>query len=180
MLIQIVFVKYVEFLMLLFHRRINPKCSQSFIKYNKITNTKTINTIWSVSIHIIGCTISQGSIVANVVEEVGGPVTSRAILSLLQAPGGVQALRSKRKYHIVSVCICGRKLRYMAFTCKIRQKIYPNLSQYDFLFSSICNQGQLHMMGTRYAECTRKVQYQVMRQQSLVTSPHLLPKKGID
>ena len=42
---------------------------------------------------MIGCTISQGSIVANVVEEVGGPVTSRAILSLLQAPGGVQALR---------------------------------------------------------------------------------------
>ena len=118
MLIQIVFVKYVEFLMLLYRRNISPKCSQSFIKYNKITNTKTINTIWSVSIHIIGCTISQGSIVANVVEEVGGPVTSRAILSLLQAPGGVQALRSKRKYHIVmSVLVfCGRKLRYMAFT----------------------------------------------------------------
>ena len=54
--------------------------------------------------HMIGCTISQGSIVAKVVEEVGGPVTSRAILSLLQAPGGVQALRSK-KYQIVTVYI---------------------------------------------------------------------------
>ena len=51
---------------------------------------------------MIGCTISQGSIVANVVEEVGGPVTSRAILSLLQAPGGVQAIRSKK----ISNCQC--------------------------------------------------------------------------
>ena len=109
MLSQIVFVKHVEFLMLLFHRNIRPKYSQSFVKYNKRTNTK-IDTIWSVSIHMIGCTISQGSIVANVVEEVGGPVTSRAILSLLQAPGGVQALRSK-KYQIVSVCILRPKIK---------------------------------------------------------------------
>ena len=81
-----------------------------------------MNTIWSVSIHMIGCTISQGSIVANVVEEVGGPVTSRAILSLLQAPGGVQALRSKRKYQIVSVCILRQKIKvhgiYMQNTSK--------------------------------------------------------------
>ena len=126
MLIQIVFVKYVEFLMLLFHRRINPKCSQSFINYNKIIYTKTINTIWSVSIHIIGCTISQGSIVANVVEEVGGPVTSRAILSLLQAPGGVQALRSKRKYQIASVGILRPKIKVHAIDM---QNVSRNLSE---------------------------------------------------
>ena len=80
---------------------------QSTMKYQ----IQKINTIRSVSIHIIGCTISQGSIVANVVKEVGGSVTSRAILSLLQAPGGVQALRSNRKYHIVSVCILRHKIK---------------------------------------------------------------------
>ena len=128
---------------------------------------------------MIGCTIFQGSIVANVVEEVGGPVTSRAILSLLQAPGGVQALRSK-KYQIVSVCILRPKIKVHSFTCKICQEIYQNLPEYDSLFFSICNQGKLHTMGTRYAECTRKVQYQVISQESLVTCPpNLLPKKAL-
>ena len=84
------------------------------------------NTIWAVSIHMIGCTISQGSIVANVVEEVGGPVTSRAILSLLQAPGGVQALRSKRKYQIASVGILRPKIKVHAIDM---QNVSRNLSE---------------------------------------------------
>ena len=130
---------------------------------------------------MISCAIFQGSIVANVVEEVGGPVTSRAILSLLQAPGGVQALRSKKNIKLSVFVFCDRKLRYIAFTCKICQEIYQNLPDYNSLFFSICNQGKLHTMGTRYAECTRKVQYQVISQESLVTCPpNLLPKKGAD
>ena len=75
---------------------------------------------------------------------------------------------------------CGRKLRYIAFTCKICQEIYQNLPDYNSLFFSICNQGKLHTMGTRYAECTRKVQYQVISQESLVICPpNLLPKKAL-
>ena len=80
------------------------------IKLVGYIQTKQSTIIWFVSIHMISCAIFQGSIVANVVEEVGGPVSSRAILSLLQAPGGVQALRSKRKYQIVSVCILRPKI----------------------------------------------------------------------
>ena len=75
---------------------------------------------------------------------------------------------------------CDRKLRYIAFTCKICREIYQNLPEYDSLFFSICNQGKLHTMGARYAECTRKVQYQVISQESLVTCPpNLLPKKAL-
>ena len=126
---------------------------------------------------MISCAIFQGSIVANVVEEVGGPVTSRAILSLLQAPGGVQALRSK-KYQIVSVCILRPKIKVHSI---YMQNMSRNLSESTRVwFFSICNQGKLHTMGTRYAECTRKVQYQVISQESLVTCPpNLLPKKAL-
>ena len=74
---------------------------------------------------MISCAIFQGSIVANVVEEVGGPVTSRAILSLLQAPGGVQALRSK-KYQIVSVCILRPKIKVHSI---YMQNMSGNLSE---------------------------------------------------
>ena len=96
---------------------------------------------------MIGCTIFQGSIVAKVVEEVGGPVTSRAILSLLQAPGGVQALRSKNIKLSVFV-FCGRKLRYIAFTCKICQEIYQNQPEYDssvFATKGNCTQWEQDM-----------------------------------
>ena len=89
-------------------------------------------------------------------------------------------LSGQKENIILSVFVfCGRKLRYMAFTCKICQGIYQNLRQHDFLFFSICNQGQLHTMGTRYAECTRKVQYQVICQQSLVNCPPICQKKAL-
>ena len=93
--------------------------------------------------------------------------------------GGFRLSGQKENIKLPVLVFCGRKLRYMPLTCKMCQEIYQNLPQYDFLFSSICNQGQLHTMGTRYAECTRRVQYQVICQQSLVNCPPICQKKAL-